>query len=214
METVSRDQCLIYDGPPSKKLTVLAGMIRQKLDGGYRCLYLNSAPMVAGIRSYLSAIDMNVAEEIAKASLILSSELTTGAKGFDVDLMLFKLEDTLDQALMDGYKGLWATGDMTWEFGPERDFTKLLEYEHKLEELFRRRPQLSGICQYHRETMPHHVMRQGLLTHQTIFINETLSSINPYYVHAASPGPGAKNGELDELLDTLCWVADSNTDDR
>ncbi len=35
--------------------------------------------------------------------------------------MLHKLEDALDQALSDGYKGLWATGDMTWEFGSEKN---------------------------------------------------------------------------------------------
>jgi hypothetical protein len=32
--------------------------------------------------------------------------------------MMAKLEDAVTQALADGYKGLWATGDMGWEFGP------------------------------------------------------------------------------------------------
>ena len=33
------------------------------------------------------------------------------------------------RALDDGYSGLWATGDMSWEFGPAKDFSMLLEYE-------------------------------------------------------------------------------------
>jgi hypothetical protein len=50
------------------------------------------------------------------------------------------LEGALHQALNDGYQGLWATGDMSREFGPERDFSKLLDYEWRLEELFQKHP--------------------------------------------------------------------------
>jgi hypothetical protein len=41
--------------------------------------------------------------------------------------MLGILSAAVDQALNDGYQGRWATGDMSWEFGPERDFSKLVE---------------------------------------------------------------------------------------
>ncbi len=60
--------------------------------------------------------------------------------------MMEKLEDALSHALADGYRGLWATGDMAWEFGREDGFEKLIEYEWRLEELFRRKPELSGVC--------------------------------------------------------------------
>ncbi len=43
--------------------------------------------------------------------------MTPADGSFDVPMMLANLEEALDQALRDGYKGLWATGDMTWEFG-------------------------------------------------------------------------------------------------
>jgi DcmR-like sensory protein len=209
MERESRHQCMIYEGAPSQKLPMLTAMIRQKLDEGYRCLYLNSAPMVAGVRSYLAATGTDVANEIAKARLVLSSEPTTPGGGFDVDRMLFKLEDALDQALNDGYKGLWATGDITWEFGPEKDFSRLLEYEWRLEELFRKRPELCGICQYHRDTLPREAMRQGLLTHHTIFINETLSHINPHYTESGlSARQKATNPEMDEIVTALCQAED------
>ncbi len=62
-------------------------MIQRKLKEGYRCMYLNSRPMVAGIRSRLSAIGIDVAYEMAKGRLILSSEPITSANGdFDVRL--------------------------------------------------------------------------------------------------------------------------------
>jgi MEDS: MEthanogen/methylotroph, DcmR Sensory domain len=88
----------------------------------------------------------------------------------------------VDQALNEGYAGLWATGDMSWEFGPKKDFSKLLAYEWRLEELFSKHPTLCGICQYHKDTLPREIAHQGLLTHQAIFINDTLSRLNPHYV--------------------------------
>src|ERR1044071_5250941 len=115
MELQPRHQCLIYDGSPSQKLPLLAGIVQQRLTEGYRCLYLNSAPMVAGMRSTLAAMGLDVLSEIAKARLVLSSNLVLENGHFNAGQMLDNLEDALDQAIADGYKGLWASGDMTWE---------------------------------------------------------------------------------------------------
>jgi hypothetical protein len=179
----SRHQCLIYEGSPSKQLPALAAMIRQKLAEGYRCLYLNSRPMVAGMRSYLAALGSDVESELASGRLVLSSEPVTSANGdFDVDGMLNQLSQAVDQALKDGYRGLWATGDMTWEFGREKNFLKLMQYEYRLDALMVKRPELSGICQYHQDTLPPEAIRQARLAHPSLFITETLSRINPDYI--------------------------------
>ncbi len=207
MQTEARHQCLIYEGAPSEKLRLLATILQRKLDEGYRCLYLNSAPMVAGMRSTLASIGIDVTYEIAKASVVLSAEPVSSGRDFNCGEMLGKLEDSLDQALADGYKGLWATGDMTWEFGPAQDFSKLLEYEWGLEEMFQKRKELSGICQYHKDTLPQEVMRQSLIIHPTIVINETLTRINPHYLKATFPTELNTNTyELDEMLTNLCGL--------
>ena len=214
MELESRHQCLIYEGAPSKQLAALAAIIQQKLAEGYRCLYLNSRPMVAGMRSYLAAKGVDVVNEIAQARLVLSSE-TLGSEdlGFDVDLMLQKLADAVDQALNDGYKGLWATGDMTWELGHEKNFDKLLEYEWGLEELFHKQPALCGICQYHRDSLPREVTRNGLLAHKTIFVNETLSRVNQHYLPPglSSSSQKATKSELDAMILSLCQLQDTKS---
>jgi len=204
MEAQSRHQCLIYKGAPSEKLRSLAAILQRKLDEGYRCLYLNSAPMVAGMRSTLAAMGIDVAYEIAKARLVLSSDTVAPGMDFNCKEMLNKLEDALDQALDDGYKGLWATGDMSWEFGHKKNFSKLLEYEWGLEEFFHKRKEFCGVCQYHHDTLPLEAMRQSLLTHPSILINETLSRINPHYLKNANPEANTSTGELDEMIAALC----------
>lgn len=186
LEPESRHQCLIYEGAPSQQLPALAAMIQRKRGEGYRCLYLNSIPMVAGIRSCLSAIGIDVADEVSQGRLIFSSVPTADASGcFDAELMLHELEASLDQALSAGYEGLWATGDMTWELGAAIDSNKLWEYEYRLEQLMDRRPQLCGICQYHKDTLPKDAIQQALRTHRALFVNESCSRVNPQFCHSA-----------------------------
>lgn len=204
LEPESRHQCLIYEGPPSQKLPVIATIMLRKLEEGYRCLYLNSAPMVAGMRSTLAAMGADVVSEIANARLILSSDPVSADGDFDIEKMINDLDDSVSQALNDGYKGLWASGDMTWEFGPRRDFSRLLEYELSLEDLFSKRKELCGICQYHKDSLPQDVLRQGLLVHRKIVINATLSRINPYYLKSAWPPNANTTSKLDELIAELC----------
>lgn len=187
MEPAVRHQCLLYSGAPSVHLPAVAAALRQKLHENYRCLYLNSPPMVAGIRSYLAAAGIDVAEAIGSTSLVLSSDRDhVTSEGFDLDSMLAQLADALSNALRDGYDGLWATGDMSWEFGPQQDFSKLAEYEWRLEQFLRAHPAAGGICQYHADALPSAVMRQGLVAHQSIYVNETLSRLNPYFAPGLS----------------------------
>ena len=161
-----RHQCLVYEGSPAPQLSALSALIRKKLDENYRCQYLHSPSMVAGMRSYLFAAGIDVTKEILEGSLVLSSTNAHLLEGrFSIDRMIGMLEEAVQQALQDGYQGLWASGDMSREFGPEKDFSKLLDYEWRLEELFQTQPALSGICQYHADTLPPEVMRHGLVTH-------------------------------------------------
>ncbi|MES2761793.1 MAG: MEDS domain-containing protein [Bacteroidota bacterium] len=204
MEPESRHQCLIYEGSPSHKLSLLAAIIQRKLNEGYRCLYLNSAPMVAGMASTLAALGIDVSSEITKARLILSSEPVSQGGEFNSGSMLKKLEDSLDQAIKDGYKGLWASGDMTWEFGPKKDFSKLMEYEVGLEEIFNRRTELCGICQYHKDSLPQDALRQSLLVHPGVVISDTLTRINPNYLRASWPVNKDTTQKLDDMITELC----------
>jgi hypothetical protein len=158
--------------------------------------------MVAGMRSYLAAAGLDVAAEVAGGALILSSDdghLIGGR--FDVDKMIGMLSEAVDQASGDGYAGLWATGDMTWEFGSEKNFAKLLEYEYRLEELFLRHPKLQGICQYHADTLPADVLETALSTHRAFYVNATLSLLNPYYTEPGfTKRAGLPGGQWKQML--------------
>ena len=175
-------QCMIYAGSPVQHLHGLATVAKDRLRANWRCMYLNNPQMVGEMRSSLSWVGVEVARELERGSLVLSSSQEQLRDGhFDVDRMLRMIEDAVDEALNLGYEGLWATGDMSWEFGHEKNFAKLLEYEYALDRLFERQPALSGICQYHAETLPTDAVQWGLCTHRSVYVNEMHSQKNPHY---------------------------------
>jgi hypothetical protein len=198
MNPVYRHQCHIYSGAPSHQLPAIADVMVQMMADGHRCLYLNSPTMVTGLRSCLAAKGIDVTRATSERRLVFSSDTVSGNEDFDVDKMLQKLEEALEESLADGYKGLWASGDMTWELGAEKNYDKLLEYEWKLEALFQKRKELHGICQYHCDSLPQSIVRQGLTMHGTLFVNETLSRLNQYYIKDQLP---VKSKHPDPVLD-------------
>lgn len=73
--------------------------------------------MVAGLRSYLFADGVDVPQEVMKGSLVFSSDTGHLVNGsFNTEPMLSLLNDAAEQAQRDGYRGLLATGDVSWEW--------------------------------------------------------------------------------------------------
>ncbi len=146
-------------------------------------MFFGSPTMVASMQLELASTGLSVSECVQRGSLVLSSERDHLKNGsFNTEDMLQGLRDAVDQSLKDGYVGLFATGDMTWEFGGEKNLPKLMEYECGLEQMFRKLPHLSGICQYHIDTLPLDIIGQSLYVHKSVYINHSLQRISPYYM--------------------------------
>jgi len=200
---------MIYDGAPSRMLPSLVAVTRRHLAAGYRCMYINSPAMVAGFRSQLYAAGTDVEHEIARGALVLGSDDSHLVAGrFEIERMIDMLEAAVTAALADGFVGLFATGDMTWEPGPANAFGKLLGSDGRLDHLFHRQPALTGICQYHRDLLPPEAVRDGFVSHFSLFINDTISRLNPHYVLARSPDDRrlAATAGLDDVLTKLLSI--------
>jgi signal transduction histidine kinase len=199
---VSRHKCLIYDGHASEQLPVVIPLLKEGLARNYRCLYLGAPDSVRMAHKSLLANGVNVDAEMMRGTLILSSDRSHLVGGrFDPRAMVDSLVDAIDAAVAEGYKGLCATGDMRWELGDdERSFDKLLEYEALLEQIFREKP-LMGVCQYHRDVLPPHAIRDALMTHRSAYVGDSLTRDNLFYMppelllESKSTRNAAKHGE-------------------
>jgi len=178
---VSRHKCLIYDGHPSEQLPVIVPLLINGLRENRRCLYLGDPEMVRMVDSALAARGVDIARETRRGALVFSSDRGHLRNGFDPHSMVGMLTDLIDDAVREGFQGLCATGDMMWELGTEKNFDRLLEYEALLEQVFREKP-LSGICQYHRSTVPGHAVRDALLAHRSVYIGDVLNRDNLFYI--------------------------------
>jgi hypothetical protein len=185
----------------------MAAILKKRLNENLRCLYLNSPEMLAKMRAHLAVLGVDVAHELAQSSLVLSSELEHLVdERFDIERMFDLLRKNVDQTLNDGHKGLFAVGDIEWEFTPKADFVELLEYEWRLAELLRELPALSGICQYHANVLSGEALRDAVACHDTFFVNDRLSRVNPKYVHAESLATltTADRSGLDDVIAQFC----------
>ncbi|HVH08611.1 MAG TPA: MEDS domain-containing protein, partial [Gemmatimonadales bacterium] len=179
---VSRHKCLIYDGHPSEQLPVVVPLLLDGLEHRWRCLYLGDPETVGMVDRALGAKGVGTTRETARGALIFSSDrshLVGG--GFDPQVMVDGLRALIDGAVHDGFEGLCATGDMRWELGDDQNFERLLEYEARLEQVFRELP-LRGICQYHRDVLPPQSVSDALLTHRSCYIGAALNRDNLFYI--------------------------------
>jgi len=182
MDLPCRHTCLIYDGSPTAHINYLMSLMVLRLKMRFRCMFLGSPAMVAAAFTGLSGAGIDPLDEMKRGSLILTSDRSYLKDGvFDSDIMLGMLGQAVDRAVKDGYEGLWATGDMTWELGAEDNLSEVLKYECGLEKMFREKPALEGICQYSQKTLPSQVIADALLTHSAVFVNETLFGANLSY---------------------------------
>jgi hypothetical protein len=205
MFSVPHHECLIYEGSPAQQFGTLASILDRKLKVNYRCLYWASPSMVSDFGSFLTAQRIDVKGEIARGNLQLSTgqDHLLGGWQFDAELTVQMLARMLDQAMSDGYEGLWGTGDIAWEFGPTRDFSKLGAYETLLENFLRQNPNVGGLCQYRSDMIPRDVVREGLLAHPRVLVDESSSLLNRWY----SPEPFPRDSELDSELDrAIDWI--------
>jgi hypothetical protein len=206
-----RHQCMVYEGLPVTHLSRLVPTLLKKLDSYHRCLFLGSPTMVTRMQAELAGAGLDVSAQAKRGSLVLTSDQGHLDNGeFNSGKMLAMLSQAVDAALRDGYKGLWATGDMTWEFGREENLPKLLEYECGLEKLFRIQPALSGICQYHKDTLPLDIIGNALYTHRAVYINHTLQRINPFYLQPRAlkaHHPRHKPADIEQMVRQITTMA-------
>lgn len=197
----SRHKCLIYDGDPSEQLPVVVPLLVDGLRDNWRCLYLGSPDAVRMVGTALDTRGIDVERESHRGALVFSSDRSHLANGsFDPETMIDGLCTGIDEAVGAGFQGLCATGDMYWELGDGANFDRLVEYEARLEQIFRTKP-LMGICQYHRDLVPARAVADALVTHRSAYVGHRLNSDNLFYVppelllEPADAAMRAKHGE-------------------
>src|SRR5690242_11620284 len=123
------DHCCLFFSSPQEQIRVTAPFIDRGLRQDERCVFVGDDREVERVREGLKDSGIEVEKEIKKGRLMLSS----GRDYLDnnhwrTEKMLGFLQQAYESAMSDGFTALRATGDVSWEVGPDQDYRDIVYY--------------------------------------------------------------------------------------
>lgn len=175
--------CIFYRDEASLAST-LVHYLADGLRRDERCFCAQKPHMIPQLLHGLDALGFDTAHETRRGALELHTEdevyFTHGR--FEPQLMTDMLEKSIDDALARGFTGFRTAGELSWALDAHRTdcsatmCDQLIDYEKMVERSFPGKPAI-GVCQYHAQRFPPHLLRQVLDSHRTA-LEETMVSSN------------------------------------
>jgi hypothetical protein len=163
---------------------IIVDFVREGVARNEKMFYLVNLQTTEQLRATLVAAGVEVDALVEKGQLVImtAKEAYLRDGQFDPDSMIQMLSDETDKALSEGYAALRATGEMTWALAGEPGSERLLEYEARVNELFRTKP-CYGLCQYDRRRFDSEMLLDILHTHpKVLFGQHGLDNREMYFV--------------------------------
>ena len=173
--------CSIYD-TEDEQFAIASEYLSDGLRNGERCLYAaDSRATLNRFRSALAAADIDVADALRRRAFIEATHAEVHLAGgrFDCEQMLRLLNEAVETALNDGFKGLRTCGDMSWLLMECEGREQVRDYEALLNPFFKN-VRGAGMCLYDRRRLPKHVIDAALDTHPTL-VSAGRHQFNPIY---------------------------------
>jgi signal transduction histidine kinase len=172
--------CLIY-ATQEEQFSATIPFLKIGLERGEKCLYVADANTTAALMNAMRADGIDVDAASRQGSFTITNGYPLPGN-FVPDRMVNFLAESVQAAGAAGYSALRVIGEMTWVTGIERRPERLIEFEAKVNHLFRD-GDLLAICQYDRRVFPPAVLLEILRTHPTVVYDGFVCE-NPYYVPA------------------------------
>ena len=174
--------CLIY-GNAVDQLSVIVPFLRQALARGERILYILDDRTTEEIIQALASAQLDVGYERERGALrfLTKQDAYLRLTKFIPERMIDFVRQQEEQALREGFSGLFLTGEMTWACGPEVGNDHLIEYEALLNQL-EHHPHLTILCQsrHNRSRFEAPSIHAALRTHPLVITGDALCG-NPFY---------------------------------
>lgn len=161
---------------------MVAPYLAQGLGRGERGWFLPAADGAAGVRRRLAALGIDVDAEIRRGALVFAGpKAAYAARGnFDPEETMAVFGRAIENALNDGFTGFRAAAEMSWVLDVDDGEERIVTYEALLKSLFAN-GHATGMCLYHRDRMPLHVIDGALATHPVVRAPRGDFRPNPFY---------------------------------
>ncbi|UCE44747.1 MAG: MEDS domain-containing protein [Methanobacteriota archaeon] len=155
---------------------ILAGLNR-----GDKCVYIvDDTPEDDIIEAIMSVKDVQTHLERGDIAFLNKDEAYLKDGFFDADRMLRFVRDAEERACADGYAGLTATGEMSWQRTDAPGTDMMMSYEARLNNLCGESgPTL--LCQYEEPLFDHATLIDVIRTHPRVVLDGEWC-VNPHYM--------------------------------
>ncbi|HVZ89337.1 MAG TPA: MEDS domain-containing protein [Polyangia bacterium] len=175
----ARHICVPFETADESREAFVA-FIHAGLDRGNRCLFVGSAAEYQALGQGLEELGICAQRAEARGALLFmtveQAYLEDGV--FAPEKVLARVDRFIQDALADGFAGLYATGELRHEPGDDvwRD---VVWYEAHVNEHFAREP-FAALCRYPRSIVPPHRVCDVLRTHPVAVVRGEACA-NPFY---------------------------------
>lgn len=174
--------CLFYRDEKSL-LETLAAYLMAGMQKGERCFCAQKSHIVPKLRHALQALGLEVEGAIARGALEIHSEDEVYFRDgrFRPDAIMAVLENSIDEALTNGFTGFRTAGEMSWALERQSPnggnyCDQLVGYEEMVQAAFPAKGAI-GICQYPMHRFPAKTLEAVLNAHR-FSLEETMISFN------------------------------------
>lgn len=203
--------CLIYESK-EEQLRTIVPFISEGIKRGEQCVYIADENTSTEVLKALENAGAHTDSAVKSGALVIcdkyASYLKTGK--FDPNEMMEFLVQFSEQSKKQGYPMLRLTGEMSWALGNDSGINRLIEYESKLNRMYKHLDAV-GICQYNRNRFEPAILRGVLYTHPTVGVRDTLVTNPVYVVPDEFDLASHEKLEFDALLKTV-QIADDLTE--
>ena len=193
---------LIYENR-EEQFSAVVPFLQQGLERGERCMYVVDESSKSDVLAAMRAADVDVESALESGALtfhtVQETYLRDGA--FDPDGMISFYADAIEDATAE-YEALRVSAETTWILEEKTTLEKFMEYESKVNELFRGEDCIA-LCQYDRTQVPAEILSDIVRTHPHLIYDGTVCH-NFYYTPPEEFfSPDQPDREVDRMLGTL-----------
>jgi len=173
--------CLFYDQDPAEQMPALIPFIEEGLRKNEQFIYIADDQTVEQLIKHLEAAGIVTQYEMELGRLKLWTRNEWRQPGeLSSEEKLEQVRQFIDDAMLQGFKGIRFAVEMTWTLGPDIPPEKLEHWEATLDTLFV--PDFPGriICQYNRSRLSPETLLAALHTHPLAIIDEQICP-NEFY---------------------------------
>jgi PAS domain S-box-containing protein len=160
------DHLSLFYSSKQDQLPAVSEFVVTGLENGGKCLYLFGENGHDHVIEQLESRAVSVESALDHKDLVFfdTNESYLRRDKFEPEFMIEMLKRTINQAISEGYSGLWVTGEMSWASDGYPGSEKLMEYEAKLN-LIIPENRIAALCQYDISAFPSEQIMQAVQTH-------------------------------------------------